>query len=85
MYLNKCPLPECCATGVGGPVKRYPGKVVLFMASQMRELCGSHVHSARHNVALHNDRRNDAKCYFKETLMRKHQLVYNCNLTRFDI
>ena len=29
-------------------------------------------------------RRNETKCYFKETLMRKHQLVYNCNLTRFD-
>ena len=65
-------------------MKRYPGKVVLFMASQMQEPCGLHVYSARHNVALHNDRRNDAKCYFKETLMRKHQLVCNCNLKHFD-
>lgn len=65
MYLNKCPPCRSVAQrGLGGPVKRYPGKVVLFMASQMRELRGSHVHSARHNVALHNDRRNDVKCYF---------------------
>ena len=44
--------------GLGGPMKRHPDKVDLCMASQMQELCGLHVYSARHNVAMCNDRRN---------------------------
>ncbi len=85
MHRKSAPRQDVAQWGLGGPMKRHPVGIALDYAFNKCGSCADRMFIARGaSDKKYIGRRNDTKCYFFETLMRKHQLVYNCNLTRFD-
>ena len=66
-------------------MKRHPAGIALDYAFNKCGSCADRMSVAHGaNDKKYIGRRNDAKCYFLEILMRKHQLVCNNSLTCFD-
>ena len=66
-------------------MKRHPVGIALDYVFNKCGSCADRMFIAR-GIMLHyiSVGAMKQKCYFLETLMRKHQLVYNSILTRFD-
>lgn len=86
MHRKSAPRQDVAQWGTqGGPMKRHPAGIALDYAFNRCKSYADCMFIARGvNDKKYIGRRNDAKCYFLETLMRKHQLVYNNSLTCFD-